>query len=89
MPCARLGQAWLEHDGFVVSQIFFALWLVPLGYRVIRSGYFPRVLGYLLVVACVGYIVDLVAYFLAPGVEGSVLPSSAAAGAIGELAFMA
>jgi len=71
------------------SQMFFALWLLPLGYLVVRSGYFPRVLGYLLVVACLGYLVDLFAYFLAPGIEGSVLPFSAAAGAIGELAFMA
>jgi hypothetical protein len=79
----------LQHDGFVISQMFFALWLLPLGYLVVKSGYFPRVLGYLLALACVGYLVDLFAYFLAPGIEGSVLPFSAAAGAIGELAFIA
>lgn len=79
----------VQHDGFVISQMFFALWLLPLGYLVARSGYFPRILGYLLAVACVGYLVDLFAYFLAPGLEGAVLPFSAAAGAIGELAFAA
>ena len=78
----------LQHDGFVISQMFFALWLVPLGYLVVRSGAFPRILGYLLVVACVTYIADLFAYFLAPGSEGSVLPLAAAAGAIGELGFV-
>ena len=78
----------LQHDGFVVSQMFFALWLLPLGYLVVKSGAFPRVLGYLLALACAGYLVDLVVYFLAPGVEGAVLPFSAAAGAIGELAFI-
>jgi len=78
----------LQHDGFVISQMFFALWLLPLGYLVVTSGYFPRVLGYLLAIACVGYLVDLFAYFLAPGIEGSVLPFSAAMGAIGELGFI-
>ncbi len=79
----------LQHDGFVLSQMFFALWLLPLGYLVVRSGWFPRVLGYLLAVACVGYLVDLFAYFLVPVMEGSVLPFSAVAGAIGELGFIA
>ena len=79
----------LQHDGFVISQMFFALWLLPLGYLVVKSGSFPRVLGYLLGVACLGYLVDLFAHFLAPGIEPSVLPVSAIAGAIGELGFMA
>lgn len=79
----------LQHDGFVISQMFFALWLLPLGYLVVRSGAFPKVLGYLLWVACVGYLVDLFIYFLTPGIEDSVLPFTAAAGAIGELGFIA
>ena len=55
-----------------------------------RSGVFPRSLGYLLAITCVGYLVDLGArYLLAPGIEGAVLPVSAVAGAIGELSFMA
>jgi hypothetical protein len=79
----------LQHDGFVISQMFFALWLLPLGYLVVRSGAFPKAFGYLLWVACLGYLVDLFVYFLAPGIEGSVLPLTAAAGAIGELGFIA
>ena len=79
----------LQHDGFVLSQMFFALWLVPLAYLVVRSGYFPRVLGYLLVFACVGYLADLFAYFLAPDVEPAFLPVSAIAGVLGEVTFIA
>src|SRR3974390_194323 len=79
----------VQHDGFVIAQMFFALWLLPLSYLVVRSGAFPRILGYLLVVACAGYLVDLSTYVLPPGLEGSVLPFSTAAGAIGELAFIA
>jgi len=79
----------LQHDAFVLSQMFFGLWLVPLGYLVVASGWFPRVLGYLLVIACAFYVVDLFAYFLAPDLEPMVLPFSALAGMVGELAFMA
>jgi hypothetical protein len=79
----------LQHDAFVLSQMFFGLWLVPLGYLVITSGWFPRVLGYLLVLACATYLVDLFAYLLAPELEPMVLPLSALAGMVGELLFMA
>jgi hypothetical protein len=79
----------LQHDAFVLSQMFFGLWLVPLGYLVVTSGWFPRLLGYLLVIACAFYLVDLFAYFLAPDLEPVVLPLSAMAGMVGELSFMA
>jgi Domain of unknown function (DUF4386) len=79
----------LQHDAFVLSQMFFGLWLVPLGYLVITSRWFPRVLGYLLILACTFYVVDLFAYFLAPDLEPMVLPLSAVSGMIGELSFMA
>ena len=79
----------LQHDMFVLSQMFFALWLVPLGYLVIVSGWFPRALGYLLVIACTFYVVDLFAYFLVPDLESLVLPLSALSGMVGELLFMA
>jgi Domain of unknown function (DUF4386) len=79
----------LQHDAFVLSQMFFGLWLVPLGYLVITSRWFPRVLGYLLILACTFYVVDLLAYFLAPDLEPMVLPLSALSGMIGELSFMA
>ena len=80
--------AGLQHDGFVLSQMYFALWLLPLGYLVVRSGYFPKVLGYLLALACVGYLVDMTAYFLAPEVQPSTLPVSAILGVLGEVTFI-
>lgn len=79
----------LQHDGFVPSQMFFALWLLPLAYLVVESGYFPKVLGYLLALACAGYLVDLFAYFLAPDVEPPFLLISAIAGVLGEVTFIA
>jgi hypothetical protein len=46
-----------QHYGYLIAQIFFGLWLVPLGYLAYKSGSFPRALGVLLVVAGGCYLV--------------------------------
>jgi len=55
-----------QHYGLLVAQIFFGLWLAPLGYLAYRSGWFPKALGVVLIAACVSYLVDLLAAFLFP-----------------------
>ena len=45
-------------QGFAVAQIFWGLWLIPFGVLVYRSGFLPRILGVLLVIACFGYLGD-------------------------------
>jgi hypothetical protein len=55
-----------HHDGFLIAQIFFGLWLVPLGYLAYRSGMFPKALGVVLVAGGVSYLVDVLALFLVP-----------------------
>ncbi len=57
----------MHHYGFLIAQIFFGLWLVPLGYLAYESGLFPRVLGVALIVGGVCYLVDMLALFLVPG----------------------
>ena len=56
----------MHHYGFLIAQIFFALWLVPLGYLAYKSGMFPRALGVVLVAGGVSYLVDMLAAFLFP-----------------------
>jgi len=56
----------MHHDGYLIAQMFFGLWLLPLGYLVAKSGYFPRALGVVLMVGCFGCLLDLFAHFLAP-----------------------
>jgi len=46
----------LHSQGFYVAQVFWGLWLFPFGICVIRSGFIPRILGYLLMVAAFGYL---------------------------------
>jgi len=58
-----------HHYGLLTAQIFFGLWLVPMGYLAYKSGWFPKALGIVLIVSCVSYLVDLLAAFLAPEVS--------------------
>jgi hypothetical protein len=55
-----------QHYGLLIAQIFFGLWLVPLGYLAYKSGWFPKALGVLLIVGAAGYLVDMLAAFLVP-----------------------
>jgi hypothetical protein len=66
-------QAMLYYDlylhGYEIANVFFALWLVPLGLLVYKSGFLPKVLGGLLVVGGCGLLVEVFVYFLFPGFE--------------------
>jgi Domain of unknown function (DUF4386) len=55
-----------QHYGLLIAQIFFGLWLVPLGYLAYKSGWFPKALGVLLIVGAACYLVDMLAAFLVP-----------------------
>jgi hypothetical protein len=55
-----------QHYGTLIAQVFFGLWLVPLGYLAYESGLFPKWLGVLLVVGGICYLVDLFVAFLFP-----------------------
>jgi hypothetical protein len=72
-----------QHYGLLIAQIFFGLWLAPLGYLAYRSGWFPKALGVVLVAGSASYIVDLLAAFLLPDIAkaihgfASILPAIA------------
>ena len=59
----------LHHAGYLIAQIFFGLWLLPLGILVYMSGFMPKIVGILLMVACFGYLVDVFTFLLIPGFE--------------------
>ena len=56
----------MHHYGFLIAQIFFGLWLIPLGYLAYTSGMFPRALGVVLIVGGIAYLVDMLMAFVAP-----------------------
>lgn len=57
----------MRASGILLTQIFWGLWLLPLGWLVFRSGFLPRLLGILLVIAGLGYVFDSGTQVLAPG----------------------
>jgi len=58
----------LHDHGIYVAHVFWGLWLLPFGYLVYRSGFLPRFLGVLLLIAGAGYLADFLRYVLAPDV---------------------
>lgn len=52
-----------------VGGLFFGLWLVPMGWCVLRSGWMPRTLGWILIVGGVGYVLSAVVRYLAPDAQ--------------------
>jgi hypothetical protein len=73
----------LQHYGTLIAQVFFGLWLFPLGFLVQKSGFFPKWLGPLLILGGICYILDLLAAFLFPAFSQKihaivVIPSAVA-----------
>lgn len=56
----------LRGGGLRIASIFWGLWLFPFGRLVIRSGFIPRWLGWLLFVAGLSYLAETAAWVLAP-----------------------
>ena len=59
----------LYQNGFMIAQIFFGTWLLPLGYLVFKSGFLPRILGILLIIDCFAILIWFFQFFLFPGYE--------------------
>lgn len=54
----------------VIAQIFWGLWLLPYGLLVMRSGFFPRILGVLLIINGVAYpVLSLTSLFFPDSFE--------------------
>ncbi|OHE66875.1 MAG: hypothetical protein A2Z99_13400 [Treponema sp. GWB1_62_6] len=77
----------LQKVGTLVAGVFWGLWLIPLGLLVLKSGYFPRILGVLLLVACAGYLADSFVAFTLPAFSGTIAPIAHALAALGEMPF--
>jgi len=62
----------LYEHGLRIAYIFWGLWLFPLGYLVYKSGFLPRILGILLIIAGFGYLIEFVAFFLFPNLDVTI-----------------
>jgi len=62
----------IYQHGFSIAHIFWGLWLFPLGYLVFKSGFLPKVIGVLLIIAGLGYLVDFTLFFLFPDITVTI-----------------
>jgi len=76
-------------DGLRLLFVFWGLWLLPLGYLVIRSGFLPVTLGALLIVRGVDYVLDCVGFLLIEGYTSSLLSRALSVGNFAEILFCA
>ena len=73
-------------NGYMAGQVFFALWVLPLGLLIIRSKFIPKLFGILFLIETVCGLMSVVAYFLFDSTQASnllLLP-----GTVAEFAFL-
>ena len=76
----------LQNYGIIAIEFFWGLWLLPLGLLVYRSGFFPKLLGILLPVGCLGHILMSFTAFI-PADMGAFIKMMGTALSSGELPF--
>jgi hypothetical protein len=84
-----LVQLFTDVDAFMVHVwgLFFALHLAILGWLVYRSGFMPKFLGRLLVIASIGYVFESFGAIVAPAAAGFLSALVIVLSVPGELAF--
>jgi len=77
----------IDGQGTIISQMFWGLWLFPLGFLVWRSGFIPRILGGWLIVNGFAYLANSFTGLLLPQHLG-VVSTITFPILLGEVAFM-
>jgi hypothetical protein len=76
----------LHNYGVIINQIFWGLWLFPVGALVLRSAFLPRWLAYPLFAAGTGYVLNSIGALLPASMRG-ITPYGLILG-VGEMPFM-
>jgi hypothetical protein len=71
--------------GIFLQSVPWGLWLLPLGYLTIRSGFLPPLLGVGLILAGAGYIAHFIARLMIDGYRDSVWPDVFSAPRVAEI----
>lgn len=79
----------LHGVGFSIAEIFFGLWLFPLGWMLWRARAVPRAIAGLLMAGTVGYLLNVAATFLSPDLSHGLVQVFTTVPAIAETAFLA
>lgn len=73
-------------NGLLVTRLFWGLWLLPFGYLVLKSGFLPKLLGILLMLGCLGYMLNVFGELLVPHYSDTLVSNHAGMpAAVGEI----
>jgi hypothetical protein len=64
----------LFEGGFAICLVFFGFDCFAMAYLIVKSTFFPRIIGVLLAIEGVGYLVNSFALFLAPALQARIFP---------------
>ena len=73
--------------GFAIGLVFFGFACLVRGHLIVRSGFFPRTLGWLLQIAGLSYLTNSFALLLAPSFAAAIFPGVLVPAFIGELSI--
>lgn len=76
----------LYQHGYMIGQIFFALWVLPLGILIYRSNFIPKVFGILFVIETIFGLMAVAMHFLAP--NGTIETALQVPMIVAEIPFM-
>jgi hypothetical protein len=88
LDALALGSLTLRINGLVIASAFWGVWLFPFGMLVIRSGFIPRILGVLLIVAGSAYLIGSFASIVLPAQRQLVSLVALPFYAVGELSMI-
>ncbi len=77
----------LHSYGFGVGLVFFGLTCLVVGYLIFKSGYLPRILGILMIIAGLCYLTNSLALLLAPTVAAVIVPAILLPALVAELSL--
>lgn len=75
----------LHSHGVHLEMVFWGLWLIPFGVLVYKSGWFPKILGVLLIAANFAYLAVAFTYLVAPAYDQIVARFASPVWSVGEL----
>ncbi|WP_372735192.1 DUF4386 domain-containing protein [Nocardioides sp.] len=90
-PQAVLQSAYaIDEQLWLVGGLFFGLWLIPMGWLVLRSGWMPAPLGWILIAGGVGYVLATLLEVLFPDlpVVADLLPLLATVGELWIISYL-
>ena len=77
----------LQSQGYGISLLFFAFYFPIIGYLVYKSGFLPRILGFIYTLAGIGYLMNSLAMFLTPHLTVYLFPYVLLPAFIGEISM--